>query len=197
MSLLPRDEKLLVWFLIHQVSKCPYLSFHFLCLCMCCVSIQCVSPSIHAIAYVWRSEVSHGCKPPSPTLFEAGSLVSVCVRAAGLLRLFLFLGPVLPYWDTRAVGSCYHIWLPFFILVWHKCGHVLHFPSPGLTVLVCLRQQSALPVNMGIPMKWRSDRFWKCKSDTSRSFFFGIKTVDIIVASNNFISCPKWKKMNI
>lgn len=121
------------WFGFWSIRfQCPYLSFRFLCPCVCCVSIQYVSSSVHAIAYVWRSEVSHECKPPLLPCLRQG-LLSHCRSEQldhRLLRLFLFLLLVPPDWDTRAVGLCHHIWLPIFLLVWHMCP-CLTFSQPG------------------------------------------------------------------
>lgn len=111
---------------------------------------------------------------PTPTLRQG--LLSQCMSdqlGHRLLRLFLFLLPGPPYWDTRAVGWCHHIWLPIFILEWHMCP-CLGFPQP-VSYTPCLSKAiisfACQHGNTDEVGGW-SNRFWRLKSDTSRSFFF-------------------------
>lgn len=54
-----------------------------MCACVWCV-YSVYEDSGHAITYVWGLEASHGCKSLTATLYEAGCLITMHVRLAGL-----------------------------------------------------------------------------------------------------------------
>lgn len=103
-------------------------AFHFiLCLCVhsCGVSILHMRTSVHVIAYVWRLEVIHGYKShecqanryKTPTLYEAGFVLTVYVRLAGLQASKGFSCEYLPCLFIGAELH-HHIWLYIFTFAW-------------------------------------------------------------------------------